>query len=118
MRRIPEAEAYRAWHREQKVLAQYRRDLARIRRDIEGLELDMAIAARDAEAKAVNEWTVRLRGDRAFLRALSRYWGHTPRGWAAACGIDGRMRDLLRTPGWEVLRQVIRRVRAERGWTG
>jgi hypothetical protein len=59
----------------------------------------------------VREYTDALQDDSAFCRVLSCYTGHTPHGWACACGCDGRMRRLLKDPGWEILSEVIRRVR-------
>lgn len=121
-KRISEAEAYRAWHREQRQLAQYKRELRRIRLDIETIELSMAESIahqRDAEhTRLVGEWLPRLAADRAFNKALARYWGHTPKGWMAACGCDGRMKKLVRDPGWDVLREVIDRIRRDRGYYG
>ena len=59
----------------------------------------------------VREYTDTLQDDPAFCRVLSVYTGHTPHGWSCACGCDGRMRSLLRNPGWDILKEVIRRIR-------
>lgn len=119
MKRVSEAEAYRAWHREQQRLARRRRDMRRIKLAIEFLELGIqaALAQQHVEehARLVAEWTPRLATDRAFNKVLGRYWGHTPKGWVAACGCDGRMKKLVRDPGWDVLQEVIRRIRRNKG---
>ena len=94
-------DAYRAFHAEQFLLAKQRR----------------AAAHREAAITEalVGAFVERLRHDAAFNRVLSRFTGHTPHGWSCACGLDGRMKDLLRTPGWGVLEEVIKRLRRERG---
>lgn len=120
--RITEAQAYRAWHKEQRLRQQWKRDLKRIERDLEALSLDVRAALERqrvhdaAQAEAETRRLVEsLPSDRAFMRALNRFWGHTPRGWEAACGCDGRMKALLKTPGWDILREVIRRIRRANG---
>ena len=73
-------------------------------------ELIARFRERNREA-LVREYTDSLQNDSAFLRVLAVYTGHTPHGWSCACGCDGRMRRLLKTPGWNILEEVIRRIR-------
>ena len=111
---INEREAYRRFHMEDAARQRHLRELRRIRLDIERIELDMAESLkRQAEAREnrVAELTAKLDGDPAFMRTLRAFTGHTPKGWLAACGCDGRMKALLRTEGWDVLREVVHRVR-------
>ena len=115
-------EAYRLWNHEQRLKEQWRRDLRRISLGIESLRLDLEDAvARQAAAEAERREAETRRlvdtmfDDKAFNRVLSRYWGHTPQGWEAACGPDGRMKRLLRDPGWPVLQEAIHRIRVAKG---
>lgn len=116
---INEREAYRRFHAEDAARQRYLRSLRRIRLDLESIELDMAESlkrqAKERENR-VAELAARLDGDPAFMRTLRAFTGHTPRGWLAACGCDGRMRRLLRDEGWDVLREVIHRVRYAHMW--
>lgn len=120
-----ERDAYRAFHRRDRLMRRWKMELRRIRLEVESLELDLAEAVvRDrAATAAADEATTRrlvdaLFNDEAFNRVLRAFTGHTPHGWEVACGCDGRMRKLLKDPGWGILREVIRRVRAAKGWAG
>lgn len=116
MGKINEREAYRRFHAADAARQNYLRELRRIRLDIESIELDMVAAHAKARERRVAELSAKLGEDAAFLRTLRAYTGHTPRGWLVACGCDGRMRRLLRDEGWDVLREVIHRVRYARMW--
>jgi hypothetical protein len=119
MKRVSEAEAYRAWHKEQYRRAKWERDMRRIRLDIEGLELSirdsLARQHEEEREKKTRDLVEKMFADRAFNKVLAHYWGHTPKGWLAACGCDGRMKSLLRDPGWDVLQEAIRRIRVAKG---
>ena len=114
-----EREAYRRFHAEDAARQRYLRELRRIRLDLESIELDMAESLRkqaEARENRVAALVASLGKDAAFLRTLRAFTGHTPRGWLTACGCDGRMRKLLRDEGWDVLKEVIHRVRYARMW--
>ena len=97
-------DAYRAFNRASMEAARHQRLMEAAD------ELLARIAARNREA-LVREYTDSLQDDSAFCRVLSGYTGHTPHGWSCACGCDGRMRKLLKNPGWDILSEVIRRIR-------
>lgn len=97
-------DAYRAFNRASRDAFQLKRRLR------EADELIARMREREREA-TVREYTDSLQNDPAFCRVLSCYTGHTPHGWSCACGCDGRMRGLLRNPGWDILKEVIRRIR-------
>lgn len=116
---VNEREAYRRFHAEDAARQRYLRALRRIKLDLESIELDMAESLRRqavARENRVAELAVHLDKDPAFMRTLRAFTGHTPRGWLAACGCDGRMKALLRTEGWDVLKEVIHRVRYAHMW--
>jgi len=119
-RRISEAEAYRRFHAEDKARQKYLRELRRIGIAIESLATDLA-AAKARQDMEDRENTIRnlvelMKNDRGFLAVLKRFTGRTPRGWLVACGCDGRMKALLREHGWDVLREVVHRVRYTHMW--
>jgi hypothetical protein len=109
-------EAYRRFNAEDAARQRYLRELRRIRLDLEGIELDMAESLRRQKESRVTVLTAQLDGDPAFMRTLGSFTGHTPYGWLAACGCDGRMRRLLRDEGWDVLKEVIHRIRYAHMW--
>ena len=119
MKRVSEAEAYKRWNAEQRRLAQWRRDMRRLQISIENIELGLqdALARQREEARErkTRDLVERMFADKAFNRTLLRYWGHTPAGWIAASGCDGRMKALVRDPGWDVLQETIRRIRVAKG---
>jgi hypothetical protein len=113
MRRISEAEAYRAWHAEDRRQQRRRRTKALV----ESIKCELQDALdrqrlAEQELKTM-ELTASMLNDRAFNKVLKRYWGHTPKGWVAACGCDGRMKALAKD--WPVLEETIRRVRIAKG---
>ena len=114
-------DAYRAYNRQRQAEERYRRELRRIGAQIdalaESLEADIAAQRIRHETELVAEYTESLADDVAFNRVLARDTGHTPYGWEVACGCDGRMRALLRNPGWRVLSEVIDIVRRRKGMT-
>ena len=114
-----EAEAYRRWRAEERRLAHWRRDMRRIAIAIENIDLAMqdALARQHEEERErkIRDLVERMFADKAFNRTLHRYWGHTPAGWIAAAGCDGRMKALVRDPGWPVLQEAIRRIRVAKG---
>jgi len=86
------------------------REAFKLRRHIE--EADRLIA-KFHERKLV-ELANRYQDDAAFLRVIRAFTGHTPYGWRCACGNDGRMKKLVDELGWDVLAEVVRRVRWRR----
>lgn len=114
-------EAYRAYNRQRQAEERYRRELrkigARIDSLAESIEADIIAQRIRHETALISEYTKSMMDDVAFNRVLSRYTGHTPYGWEVACGCDGRMRALLKNPGWRVLSEVIERVRLRKGMT-
>ena len=96
--------AYRAFNKAS-------RDAFRLQRHMR--EADALIASLQARRREtiVRELTDKMQDDPAFCRVLRAFTGHTAHGWACACGQDGRMKSLLRDPGWDLLREVIRRIR-------
>lgn len=111
---INEREAYRLFHAADRARVELTRKLRAAGADVRRLEAAVTAAEVTAVVRSeevITEWVTRLSGDKAFLRVLKVFTGHTPYGWRVACGPDGRMLKLLRTPGWPVLEEVIRRVR-------
>ena len=120
MGHISEAEAYRRFHAEDRARQRHLRELRRIGLALESLAIDIAEAKarqdiEDRERKIANLVDL-LKDDKAFMRVLGRFTGRTPKGWLAACGCDGRMKSLLRQHGWDVLREVVHRVRYMHLW--
>lgn len=97
-------EAYRAFNRASHEA--YR--LQRCMREADKLIAHLEVQRRET---LVRELTDSLQDDAAFCRVLRGYTGNSPRGWACACGCDGRMRRLLNDPGWDILAEVIRRIK-------
>ena len=108
---MTEAEAYRRWHANEKARQKYLRTLRQVGHLIEGLTERIAADAAAAQERHIRDLANRLGRDKAFLRTLKAYTGHTPHGWIVACGCDGRMKGLIRLHGWDTLKEVIRRVR-------
>ena len=115
-------DAYREYNRQQQAKTRYLRELRRISARIDDLQesmlADIAAQRLRHEEKLVEEYTKSLMNDVAFNRVLSHYTGRTAYGWEIACGCDGRMKSLLRNPGWRVLSEVIDRIKARKGMTG
>lgn len=119
-RRESEAEAYRRFHAEDKARQRYLRELRRIGLQVESLALDIAgtMARQDIEdrERKIASLVEVLKDDKGFLKVMNKFTGRTPKGWLVACGCDGRMKALLRQHGWDVLREVIHRVRYMHMW--
>ena len=117
--KINEREAYRRFHAEERLKAQWSRALRRISADIESIAAGLAVAKarQDVETREsqTRELVERMFHDKAFNRTLRAFSGHTPQGWRVACGCDGRMKRLLQDPGWPVLEEAIRRIRIAKG---
>ena len=96
-------EAYREFNR-----------AARLRSSLNAADRLIAKIQADHRERTVRELTDRLQNDKAFLRAIRGFDGHTAYGWKCVCRNDGRMLKLLTSPGWEILKEVIRRVRWRR----
>ena len=101
---MTEREAYRQFNRAAREAWKLQRNLR---------EADILIERIKAKQREslILEYTNSLQNDTAFNRVLDAYTGHSPHGWEVACGCDGRMKRLLKDPGWGILKEVIRRVR-------
>ena len=97
---ISEKEAWRRYRKEERATREFKNRVKEIELEIERLRLDM-------EESYVRQCA----DDKAFLRALKRFTGHTQYGWEVACGCDGRCKALVRQLGWPALWRVILRVR-------
>jgi hypothetical protein len=89
-------DAYRAFNR-----------AARLQRDLDAADRLIVKLERDR----LTDLATRYQNDRAFVKVVKNFTGHTPYGWMCACGNDGRMKSLVKQLGWDVLKEVIRRVR-------
>lgn len=100
----PTNNPWKLWRAEERARMTFQKNLSRIREDIEKLEEDMF-------RSLVRQYSQ----DKGFLRALSRFSGHTPYGWTVACGGDGRMIKLMRLLGWPQLNRLITIIRKKKG---
>jgi len=98
---MTQQEAYRAFNREQARLLRWSWAMKKIDREIDRLRHDLHL--RVAKELATT---------RPGQKVLRAYWGHTPKGWEAACGTDGRLKKLARTIGWENFQWIIEVARA------
>lgn len=82
----------------------------RLRHEMKMIELRVEQIHADLMEALVRQYAK----DKAFLRAIDRFTGHTQYGWETALGSDGRLIKATRRMGWNVMRQIILRVRARR----
>ena len=106
-----EAEAYRSWRSWDRAQREYQAALRRLGAAVDALTEKVAAHRAEDRERRICELAKQLGKDKAFQRVLKAYTGHTPHGWLVACGCDGRMKNLIRLHGWDVLKEVIYRVR-------
>lgn len=105
-------EAYGRWNREQRALADFRRELRRIRLDVESIELDMAAEIarqKDSRASALAAELAECGRYRKTVDAFLNFRGYSKNraGWRAACGTDVGLWRKTRGLDWPRLWRAV-----------